>query len=224
MLNDDNHSEKFKRLIRIGQDEAMRPDQDVDIGMVKRVLRLLARKGAYLTTSRVQKLFYLIERECVLETGERCFNLAYRYDQFGMYSPTLSRIINALDRKADRLEVVGIESEEGIGRTIRCIGRRGEPQENPPEHVVKAVARVLSEWGFLKTRALIAAAKSTSPFIYAKKGEYLDWNMLKEERCEGGEELSPKGRERLEQALRSIEQGRVRTFPDTEQLMAYLLS
>lgn len=212
------------RTVRVGQDEEMSLDNEVNIDLVKGVLRLLAKKGAYLTTSRVQKLFYLIERQCILDTGEQCLGLAYRFDRFGMYSPALSAIIRGLNRRKDRLEVVDIESEEGCGRTIRWTGGRGEQEEALPDDVVKAVAEVLHDWGFLKTRALIDTAKSTSPFIYAKKGEYLDWKILKEERCQKGEELSDEGRRRLERALQSIDRGKARTFQDADELVAYLLS
>jgi len=222
MLDGDNQSERFKRVIRVGRDDNMNPDVDVDL--IKGVLRLLARKGAYLTTSRVQKLFYLIERQCVLDTGERFLGLDYRFDRFGMYSPALSKVVMGLNPKLDSLEVVDIVSEEGSGRTVRWVGRTQRPDDILPERVVKAAAVVLAEYGFLKTKALIEVAKSTSPYIYAKRGEHLYWEILKEERCQEGEALSREGRKRLERALGSIDRGRVREYPDTEHLMEYLLS
>ena len=194
----------------------------LDSELVKRVLRRLCRKGVYLTTTRVQKLFYLIERQSVLDFGRRAFQLDYLYNNFGMYSPALNRILAGLDPKVDHLRVRNVASERGSGRWIDCTAT--EEGESLPQELEQSVSRVLSEWGFLKTPALISAAKGTSPFIYAKKGEHLDWDSLLEERCQDGEELSEEGRRRLESALRSADAGRCRRFDSAEEVMDYLFS
>ena len=199
---------------------ANRAEFQMDEGLVKQILRVLCRKGAYLTTTRAQKLFYLIERECVLETGQRYLHLEYRYDKFGMYSPALSILLRNLDRNADLLEVNEVVTERGAGRTISCIGFRHE--EHLPAPVERAVAVVLAEYGFLRTPVLISAAKETSPFIHARKGEWIDWRVLDEERCRPGEELSAEGIRELEKALKSAETSRGPTFESVDELFDYL--
>jgi hypothetical protein len=194
----------------------------MDEVLVKRTLRLLCRKGTHLTTTRVQKLLYLIEREFYLDTGRRCLGLDYRYDRFGMYSPSLNHLLTSLDPAADGLEVKNIETERGAGRMIGC---RGSIMEEPlPEPMEHAVATVLAEYGFLNTPSLIAAAKETSPFIYAKLGESLDWTKLEDERCRPGEELSDQGRKRLDEAIKSAESKKGPTFDTVADLMQYLFN
>lgn len=193
-----------------------------DIELVKRVLRALARRGVYLTTTRAQKLFYLIERQALLETGDRCFHLDYRNDRFGMYSPMLDKIMQKLNPKLDHLEVREIDTERGHGRTIKVVGGEVMAEESLPDHLKRAIAKVLSEWGFLSTPRLIADAKATSPFIYAKKGKYLDWKELEEERSSEEDQLSDEGLRRLEKAEESLKLGRSRKFQDVEELVADL--
>jgi len=189
---------------------------------VKSVLRFLASHGAYITTTRAQKLLYLIERQCILDTGNRCLNLEYKHDRYGMYSPTLNNVLLGLSPKKDQLEVMRIVTHRGQGRTIKSVGERVE--ELLPEHLERAIVKVLSRWGFLDTPALIDAAKRTSPFVYAKKGEYVDWNVLLEERCKDDEELSDEGRYRLEIAEESLRLGRRRDFENVDELIADLFS
>jgi hypothetical protein len=194
----------------------------MDETLVKRTLRLMCRKGAHLTTTRAQKLLYLIEREFFLDTGRRCLGLDYRYDRFGMYSPSLNHLLTNLSPANDGLEVKGVETERGAGRMIDCRGSRVD--DHLPEPMERAVATVLAEYGFLNTPALIAAAKETSPFIYAKLGESLDWSKLEDERCRPGEELSDQGRRKLDVAMKSGESRKSPTFDTVQDLIQYLFS
>jgi uncharacterized phage-associated protein len=186
--------------------------------LVKSVLRSMAKRGVYLTTTRIQKLFYLIERQCVLDTGERCFGLDYRYDQYGMYSPQLRNIMSGLDPSKDHLLVKEIESEKGMGRTVEYVENESE-QDEIPCHIQNAITTVISEYGFLKTETLIKEAKATTPFIFAKKGEFLRWDLLLEERCASSEKLSERGLARLVAASQFKES---RTFEGIDELNSYL--
>lgn len=189
-----------------------------DSKMVKNVLRSMAKRGVYLTTTRIQKLFYLIERQCVLDTGERCFRLDYRYDQYGMYSPQLRNIMSNLDPSKDYLNVKDIESEKGMGKIVEYVENESE-QDEIPCYIQEAVSAVIADYGFLKTETLIKEAKATTPFMFAKKGEYLNWEVLLEERCASSETLSQQGLARLASASQFRES---RTFEDIEELNSYL--
>jgi hypothetical protein len=197
-----------------------RVEGQMDEETVKRILRLLCRKGAYLTTTRAQKLLYLVERQCVIDNGRRCLWLDYRYDRFGMYSPSLNRLLSNLNRAEDGLEVRIAQTDRGAGRMISCSGvGHGE---DLPDEVEHAVAVVIAEYGFLNTPALIDTAKRTSPFVHAKKGDYLDWQLLLEERCHPGEELSDEGKRKLERALKASESEKGSVFESVEELFSYL--
>jgi hypothetical protein len=203
------------------KDYEEKPDlRHTDSALVKSVLRSMAKRGVYLTTTRIQKLFYLIERECVLNIGRRCFRLDYRYDQYGMYSPQMKGIVNSLDPAKDHLVVKNFEGEKGMGWVVEFVGNESECDEIP-SHVQDAVTKVISEYGFLRTDAMIREAKATAPFMFAKKGEYLDWSLLFEERCEPSEVLSPNGIARLTAASQFNSS---RTFKDTEELNNYLFN
>ena len=197
-----------------------RVEGQMDEAIVKRILRVLCRKGAYLTTTRAQKLLYLVERQCVIDSGRRCLWLDYRYDRFGMYSPSLNRLLTSLDRAEDGLEVRVAKTDRGAGRMISCPGVGHD--EDLPDEVERAIAVVIAEYGFLSTPALIDTAKRTSPFVHAKKGEYLDWQLLLEERCHPGEELSEEGRRRLERALKASESEKGPVFDSVDELFGYL--
>lgn len=202
----------------VGQLE-LKQKEDPDINLIKDVLRTLARRGVYLTTTRVQKLFYLFERQCILDTGKRCFGLNYRYDRYGMYSATLREIIKRLSPEKDCLRVQEMIFERGSGRVIGFV--EGCAEKALPDFVERAIAKVLAEYGFLKTEALIGQAKSTSPFVYTKKGENVDWEKLAEERCEGSEELCPSGMKRLEEAVHSDD---CLAFDSVDEVKSYLFS
>jgi len=207
-------------LVFSTEDYAVKPDlRNVNSGLIKSLLRSLARRGVYLTTTRIQKLFYLIERQCVLDTGKRCLGLDYRYDHYGMYSPQLKGIMNNLDPAKDHLAVKNFECEKGMGKMVDYVGD-GPENEEIPAQVQDAALRVVTEYGYLKTDALIKTAKATSPFLSAQKGQNLNWDVLLEERCSGTEELSSKGLARL----RSCNTGGSRVFEDVEALNAYLFS
>jgi len=197
-----------------------RVENRMDSELVKGILRVMCRKGVYLTTTRAQKLLYLIERQCVMEHGQRALGLDYRYDRFGMYSPSLNRVLTNLDSERDGLQVKDIVSERGMGRVISCV--RSDAREALPLEIEQATASVLAEFGFLNTPALIAVAKGTSPFVYAKKGEFLDWNLLLEERCPSDEVLSDEGRRRLERALKTSAHDGRPVFRGADEVMAYL--
>jgi len=202
----------------------MHDDKETDcsianVDLIKDVIRTLAKRGVFLTTTRIQKLFYLFERQCVIDTGERCFNLNYQYDQYGMYSPNLREILKHLDPEKDHLQIREAIFEKGSGRTIGYV--EGWEEEPMPDVIELAVAKVISEYGFLKTEVLIERAKSTSPFVYAKKGEKIDWERLAEEQCEGSEELSPDGIKRLEKATSSTE---YLAFDSIDEVRSYLFS
>ena len=127
-----------------------------------------------------------------------------------------------LNPKLDHLEVQEIDTERGHGRTIKVVGGEAMAEESLPDHLKRTIAKVLSEWGFLSTPRLIEDAKATSPFIYAKKGEYLDWQELEEERSSEENHLSDEGLRRLEKAEESLKLGRSRKFQDVEELVADL--
>jgi len=190
-----------------------------NVNLVKDVLRILAKRGVYLTTRRVHKLFYLFERQCVIDTGERCFGLDYRYDRYGMYSPNLREILKHLDPQKDHLQVREVMFEKGSGKVIDYVGEW--EGITLPEPVESAVVIVLSEYGYLKTETLIEKAKTTSPFVYAKKGDKIDWGKLAEERCKGSEELCPSGMKRLEEALHSES---CLAFDSIDEVKSYLFS
>ena len=193
--------------------------QEADIELIKEVLRTLAKRGVYLTTTRIQKLFYLFERQCILDAGKRCFNLDFRYDQYGMYSPALREILKHLEPEKDHLQVSEAIFEKGSGRMIGFIG---EWDQRPlPDFIESAVAKVISEYGYLKTETLIERAKGTSPFVYAKKGEKVNWNRLAEERSGDSDELSPSGISKLERAVNS---NSWHTFDNVDEVKSYLFS
>jgi hypothetical protein len=137
-----------------------------------------------------------------------------------MYSPQLREITRRLDPSKDCLVVRDFEGEKGMGMIVEAVGDDSKVLE-VPQHVRDAVAKVISEYGFLRTETLIKEAKATTPFLFAKKGEYLNWDLLLEERCEGDENLSEKGLVRLSSASRFKES---RTFCDIEGLNEYLFS
>ncbi len=193
----------------------------VDTALVKEVLRYLAWRGVYLTTTRSQKLLYLVERQCILDTGERCMRLEFRYDQFGMYSPTLKGIFLSVNTQTDDLRLGDIESQRGQGRAVYWVG--GDADFKFPYYVEEAVNLVLAHYGFLNTPTLIREAKKTSPFVHAKKGEHLDWKLLKQE-LRKEEQLSEEGEERLKEAWKSIQAGKHRRYDDVESLMAGLFA
>lgn len=190
-----------------------------NVDLIKDIIRTLAKRGVFLTTTRVQKLFYLFERQCVIDTGKRCFNLDYQYDRYGMYSTNLREILKHLNPETDHLQVKEAVFERGSGRTIGYF--EGWEEKPLPDVIELAVAKVISEYGFLKTEVLIERAKSTSPFVYAKKGEKIDWERLVEEQCEGSEELSPDGMKRLEKAMSSTE---YLAFDSIDEVRSYLFS
>lgn len=198
----------------IGKDQ-----YNANIGLIKDVLRTLAKRGVYLTTTRVQKLFYLFERRCILDIGKLCFGLKYRYDRYGMYSIALREIIKHLNPEKDNLKVVDTIFERGSGKKIVFV--EGWEEKTLPGPVERAIAKTLSEYGFLKTETLIERAKRTSPFIYAKKGESLDWEKLAEERCDKEEKLSKFGLKRLETVMESKNHFKFETIDDVK---AYLFS
>ena len=206
-------------LVFCSEDYAEKPDlHNVNSGLIKSLLRSLARRGVYLTTTRIQKLFYLIERQCVLDTGKRCLGLDYRYDHYGMYSPQLKGIMNNLDPAKDHLAVKNFECEKGMGKMVDYVGD-GPNEEEIPANVQDATLKIVTEYGYLKTDALIRSAKATSPFLSAKMGEYLNWDVLLEERCSDTEKLSDKGLARLAAASQFKES---RTFEDIDALNSYL--
>jgi uncharacterized phage-associated protein len=190
-----------------------------NVDLIKDIIRTLAKRGVILTTTRIQKLFYLFERQCVIDIGKRCFNLDYQYDNYGMYSPNLREIMKHLDPEKDHLKIKEGIFEKGTGRTIGYI--EGGKERPLPENVEVAVAKVVSEYGYLKTEVLIERAKSTSPFIYAKKGEKIDWKRFVEEQCEESEELSPTGIKRLQKAIDST--GYL-AFDSVDEVRSYLFS
>ena len=193
-----------------------------NIDLAKEIIGVLAQRGVYLTTVRVQKLLYLVERQHVLDTGGRAFFLDYRYDRFGMYSPTLNRLIVQLSPAKDHLRVTDITSERGPGRRIRWVGKG--LALSIPEQLGLAVAKVLSRWGFLDSKTLVDAAKLTAPFIYARKGETLDWKMLADERCAEDEKLSEEGSRRLREAEERIAEGKYRVFDSPDDVIEYLFA
>lgn len=199
-------------------------DETVDRELIKGILRTLAKKGVYLTTMRTQKLLYLIERQCVLDSGNRCLWLDYRFDRFGMYSPTLNSIIKSLDPKRDGLAVRGVTTERGDGREIDYVKRPGFEEKPLPEHVERAVSRVVHEWMYLKTPTLISRAKQTSPFIHAGVGEKLDWGLLAEERCDQHDELTDEAKTRLGLSKKEAQSGRCKKFDNPDEVMSYLFA
>jgi hypothetical protein len=137
-----------------------------------------------------------------------------------MYSPSLNKLLKGLNRVDDGLEVREAQTDRGAGRLISCAGvGRDDDLQDEVEH---SVAFVMAEYGFLSTPALIDTAKRTSPFLHAKKGDYLDWQLLLEGRCHPGEELSADGKKRLDRALASSESGKGLVFDSTDELLSYL--
>ena len=63
-----------------------------------------------------------------------------------------------------------------------------------------------------------------SPFVYAKKGENIDWSLLFEERCEGNERLSKSGNQRLIEALKSVESGKYKSSEDVDAFISELFA
>ena len=136
-----------------------------------------------------------------------------------MYSPNLREIMKHLDPEKDHLQIKEGIFEKGTGRTIGYI--QGWKEKPLPENVEVAVAKVVSEYGYLKTEVLIERAKNTSPFIYAKKGEKIDWERFVEEQCEESEELSSTGIKRLQKAIDST--GYL-AFDSVDEVRSYLFS
>ncbi len=157
----------------------------VDEDLVKRVLVYMAKRGANLTKRRAQKFIYLVERECVLDTGKPCFNLDYINHNYGMYSRALDKIYRQLSPEKDGLEVKDIQSKHGPGHTLKFTGGVAE---DLPKHVKRAVDRVLATYVPMNPDAFILFAKSTSPYIYSKKGERLNWQALQEKSYKEAEE------------------------------------
>lgn len=192
--------------------------------LIKTILRTLAKKGVYLTTVRAQKLLYLIERQCVLNEGERRLWLDFRYDRFGMYSPALNGIIVSLDPRRDGVRVEAICTARGNGRGIHYAKRLGCEDMLLPKNIETAIVRVLADWMYLDTPTLIARAKQTSPFVYAKPGQKIDWDALAEENCRKDEELTEEAGQRMACIAQEAGSGHCRAFENSDDAMNYLFS
>src|SRR2546426_3833524 len=138
-------------------------------------------QGTHLTKTAAHKLSYLIDTLAIDETGRPVLGLEFRHTDYGMWSPDLADIIrDAVD--SGRLKAQGVHANVGEGAVFHAPS--GDLPQLPSE-LRGIVDEALSRFGSMQLSRLIVTAKSTSPFIYSREGEWVDWNMAIEEHCKG---------------------------------------
>jgi uncharacterized protein YwgA len=187
---------------------------DFNPEVLKGLIEALLTKAKALPKTSMQKLLYLIEREFILEHKKLAVGLKYRHESFGMYSPDLANFLDGLVT-IGFLDSAGVSSDLGQGKRYML---KDKKRIAIPDNLKNVVDRVYEKFGKLSMTELMREAKNTAPFIYSKRGEWLDWNLLIEEVCLGAHDLTPEIERQLRQAQEQERQGKLRNMTPEEAL------
>jgi hypothetical protein len=174
---------------------------------LRQVLSLVLAKKA-MPKSRLHKLLYLLEREAVIRTGKPAIGLRFQHQQFGMFSPGLADQLDDLHAEGF-LASKEVRADTGVGQKFSLNQAVG--LEIPAE--LRDLCNLIDKtYGGLSLTVLISRAKSTAPFTYTKRGEWIDWELLAEERCGSTDRLTAEMEGELVAAKARIARGQGTTL------------
>jgi hypothetical protein len=138
---------------------------------------LAARSPHTLTSTRIQKLVYLIDAENADRSGRRLTSYSFFYNDYGMYSRRLRNDARGIGQRDNRFEIEEYNTTSGHG--FRLILRQGiEPPSLPPA-IQSVCDSVLEQYGNIRSvTSLAAKAKHTLPFFGTERGKMVDWSIL----------------------------------------------
>jgi hypothetical protein len=196
--------------------ESLQLEED-EMAQVRDVLACLVYSAShhYLTAWRLMKLFYLAELRAIEVLGRRLTPARFYRWKHGPWSPEVALVADGIPQ-ADFEVKTGRTPEGHEARFYRPTKETTFIQLDPGK--VKIVDEVLGEWKYRKTRELVEASKETVPFQEASLGESVDFDGY----LRYVQELTPKARRGIEEALRRADEEEGRPIRTKKELREYL--
>jgi uncharacterized phage-associated protein len=144
---------------------------------VKSVVLYLVENYPNITTTRLQKLFYLAELRSIEKNGKRISDAKYCSYRYGPYSPDVSAVADGLiDKEITRKEFM---RENHRGKSYRLNTKSVKFNLEPSE--MRILDEILSEYKYKKNESILKEVYESEPFVWAAFNEDLDFNAYKKE-------------------------------------------